>query len=108
MKFLAYTAIYYLQLGCESIRSHSSVQGKTTLITGSVGRAGAGPNTNKIGTYFHTLLAPTMPISNNFQLKRASGETSKLLVLHNYNVRMERLDFLSTKKVRLLLTHIVQ
>ena len=71
----------YIQSGCKSVGLQASVWGKTTLITGSVGGAGAGPPTLKMGTFFHIPLALTMPISNNFQLNRASGETPKLWVL---------------------------
>ena len=53
-----------------------------TLLTGDVGETGAGPPTCKMGTFFQIPLALTMPISNNFQLNGASGETLKLWVLH--------------------------
>ena len=70
-----------LTVACKSVGAHASVWGKTTLITGSAGGAGAGPPTCKMGTFFHIPLALTMPISNNFQSRRASGETPKLWVL---------------------------
>ena len=71
-----------LQWCCKrSVGSHASVvcMMQNYLITGSVGGAGAGPP--MMGTFFHIPLALTMPISNNFQLNRASGETPKLWVL---------------------------
>ena len=52
----------------------ASVGSKTTLI--KVGVRGA---TCKLGTFFQIPLTLTMPISNNFQLNGASGETLKLL-----------------------------
>ena len=59
----------------------SSVWSKTTLNTGGVGGAGAGPPTCKTRTFFLIPLALTMPIINNFQLNGAPGETFKLWLL---------------------------
>ena len=55
-----------IQWDCKSVGSHASIWGKTTLITGIVGGAEAGPPMCKMGTFFHIPLALTMPISNNF------------------------------------------
>ena len=55
-----------------------SVCSKSTLIMGHVGGARVCPPTCKMGTFFQIPLALTMPISNNFQLNAASGETLRL------------------------------
>ena len=46
-----------------------------------MGGTGEDPNTCKLGTFFQIPLTLTMPIGNNFQLNRASGETTKLWVI---------------------------
>ena len=42
-----------------------------------MGGTGEDPTTCKLGTFFQIPLTLTMPISNNFQLNGASGETPK-------------------------------
>ena len=61
-------------LSLKSLSGLSSVCYKTTLITGGVGFAGAGPPTSKLGTFLLWPLALSMPIYSNFQINGASGE----------------------------------
>ena len=58
-----------------------SVWSKTTLITGGVVGAGAGPPICKIGIFFQIPFALVMPIGNNFQLNGASEQSLKLWLL---------------------------
>ena len=60
-----------------SLSGLSSVCYKTTLTTGGVGVARAGPPTSKLGTLLLWSLALSMPIYSNFQINGASGETLK-------------------------------
>ena len=60
-----------------SISGLSSVCYKTTLTTGGVGVARAGPLTSKLGTLLLWSLAPNMLKCSNFQINEASGENLK-------------------------------
>ena len=62
--------IYKLSL--KSLSSLSSLCYKTTLTTGGVGVARAGPPTSKLGTLLQWTLAPNMLKCSNFQRNGAS------------------------------------
>ena len=64
-------------LSLKSLSGRSSVCYKTTLNTGSVGRAVAAPPTSKLGTFLSWPLALSMSIYSNLQINVASGETLK-------------------------------
>ena len=50
----------------------------SALITGGVGGGRGEPTYCKMGTFFQIPFALIMPISNNFQLNGASGQSLKL------------------------------
>ena len=60
-----------------SLSGLSTVRYKTTLNTGSVGRAGDAPPTYKLGKFLSWPLALSMLIYRNFQINGTLGETLK-------------------------------
>ena len=73
--FLRLKIIYVIV--SKNLSGLSSVFYKTSLITGGVGWAGAGPPTSKLETFLLWPLALSMPICSNFQINGASGGTLK-------------------------------